>query len=248
MTATSGLEAEWGELYGALAKAFAAGNQKAFLDALDSLGAAREDGLYRELREMTSKMTNSLRFALEQFRMDSRLSTLAGREVPDARVRLDHVLKLTEEGAHRTLDLVERSCPLADRTAKDAAALVTQMQARGGAGPELEGLLTRVDNFLSAAQRDSDAVRSNLNEVLMAQSYQDLSGQIIRGVITLVSEVEKTLSHFASLAGDASGKSTAAAAAPQEVGNGFGPAIPGITKDAMGEQVDVDALLADLGM
>ena len=113
------LEAEWGEPFGALAGAFASGNREAFIEALDRIGALREQALYRDLRELS----NSLQFALDQFRLDSRLATLAGKEMPDARVRLDHVLKLTEEGAHKTLDLVERSCPLADRTAKDAAAL-----------------------------------------------------------------------------------------------------------------------------
>ena len=40
--------------------------------------------------------------------------------MPDARLRLDHVLKLTDEAAHRTLDLVEQSGPLAERTARAA--------------------------------------------------------------------------------------------------------------------------------
>ena len=51
--------------------------------------------------------------------------------MPDARVRLDHVLKLTEDAAHRTLDLVERSGPLADRLSLDAVALIDPIrQAR----------------------------------------------------------------------------------------------------------------------
>jgi chemotaxis protein CheZ len=115
------------------------------------------------------------------------------------------------------------------------------------ASPDLRDLLSRIDQYLSEAQRDSDSVRANLTEVLMAQSYQDLSGQIIRGVITLVGEVEKTLAHVAALAGDG-GQTPAAASEPQPSGNGFGPAIPGLTTNAVGEQGDVDALLADLGM
>src|SRR5271170_7026365 len=119
MTTKSELAAEWGDLYGALSNAFAAGNRDAFVEILDRLGKAREQALYRELRELS----DSLRFALDQFRFNSRLATLAGKDVPDARVRLDHALKLTEDGAHRTLDLVERSCPLAENTAKKAAGL-----------------------------------------------------------------------------------------------------------------------------
>lgn len=254
MTQQTELTREWGDLFGTLAAAFAAGNRDAFIESLDRLGAAREQDLYRELRELSG----SLRFALDQFRLDSRLATLAGKDVPDAKVRLDHALKLTEDGAHRTLDLVERSCPLAEHTAKQATAIVASLRAARTTTidtPAVEAALTQVDRFLVVAQFNSDTVRANLTEVLMAQSYQDLSGQIIRGVITLVGEVERTLSHFAALAGEhpgrtagsggvggsTSGESTAPA-------HGFGPAVPGLTQGAVGEQGDVDALLADLGM
>lgn len=248
MTTKNELSAEWGALYGALSDAFAAGNRDAFIETLDRLGEAREQGLYQELRELSA----SLRFALDQFRLDSRLATLAGKDVPDARVRLDHALKLTEDGAHRTLDLVERSCPLAERTAKQAAVLVATLRAvRGdatGATP-LDKVLGQIADFLAVAQRDSDTVRANLTDVLMAQSYQDLSGQIIRGVITLVGEVERTLAHFAALAGGQPTRSTTAAVESETPATqGFGPAVPGLTRDAVGEQGDVDALLADLGM
>jgi chemotaxis protein CheZ len=247
MTKENQLTAEWGVLYAALSDAFATGDRDAFIDTLDELFKAREQNLYRELRSLSG----SLRFALDQFRLDSRLATLAGKDVPDAKVRLDHALKLTEDGAHKTLDLVERSCPLADHTAKQAAALGASLRDVSQAGNQAAALntaLSQVNNFLVIAQRDSETVRANLNDVLMAQSYQDLSGQIIRGVITLVGEVERTLAHFAALAGDNTDAPAAAPSGDSPSGNGFGPAIPGLTNGAVGEQVDVDALLADLGM
>ena len=245
MTSVNRLTAEWGVLYDALSDAFATGDRDAFIGSLDQLFEAREQKLYRELRTLS----DSLRFALDQFRLDSRLATLAGKDVPDAKVRLDHALKLTEDGAHKTLDLVERSCPLADHTAKHAAALFASLRGVRDAGNQtaaLDTVLSQVNEFLVVAQRDSETVRANLNEVLMAQSYQDLSGQIIRGVIILVGEVERTLAHFAALAGDNPAHPAASSDAP--IGNGFGPAVPGLSNGAVGEQVDVDALLADLGM
>jgi chemotaxis protein CheZ len=247
MTVSNELQTQWGEMFASLSKAFAAGDRDSFIEMLDRLGEAREKALYRDLRELTG----SLRFALDQFRFDSRLATLVGKEVPDAKVRLDHVLKLTEEAAHRTMDLVERSCPLADKTAKEAAALVEPLRcvrAELAAEARFDQQLSRMDSFLVATQRDSDAVRANLNEVLMAQSYQDLSGQIIRGVITLVGEVERTLSHFAVLIGEGSGQPSPAPENSQPAGHGFGPAVPGVSTNTVDEQNDVDALLADLGM
>jgi chemotaxis protein CheZ len=92
---TSGIAAlrdEFGESIAALAGALAAGDEPRFLDELDALVERRERALFGELR----KLTTDLQGALERFRIDSRLVDLAEKEVPDARHRLDHVLKLTD--------------------------------------------------------------------------------------------------------------------------------------------------------
>ena len=243
MSAENDMRAEWGELFGALAHAFGTGNRDAFVEKLDRLGEKRNQTLFKDVREASDR----LRSALDQFQLNSRLATLAGKEVPDARLRLDHALKLTEDGAHKTLDLVEQSCPLAEKVAKQAANLVKTLRTSGTGHRIAADLLPGIQDFLVSAQRDSEVVRANLTEVLMAQSAQDLSGQIIRGVITLVGEVERTLGQLATL----TGADVANAADPAQQGSvsqGFGPAVPGITRDAVSEQNDVDALLADLGM
>jgi chemotaxis protein CheZ len=201
--------------------------------------------VWEDLRALNA----SLQRALDGFRSSFQRASIAGKEIPDARVRLDHVLKLTEEAAHRTLDLVERSGPLASRMATDAMALIEPIrnakQAYSNSG--VAELLSRVEAYLSNARRDGDGVRANLDEVLMAQSYQDLSGQIIRTVIKLVVELERTLARFS----ESSGEDPSASPSPGKQENnsqGFGPAVPGVTTDAVGEQEDVDALLARMGM
>jgi chemotaxis protein CheZ len=245
MTAEIDMRAEWGELFGALAHAFATGNRADFVEILDRLSDKRNQSLFKDVRDASDR----LRSALDQFQLNSRLATLAGKEVPDARLRLDHALKITEEGAHKTLDLVEQSYPLAEKVAKQASSLVKTLQNAGdGVAHRIAAdLLPGIKEFLATAQSDSEAVRANLTEVLMAQSAQDLSGQIIRGVITLVGEVERTLGQLTTLTG---GKPAEATAASNQgsTSQGFGPAVPGITKGAVSEQNDVDALLADLGM
>jgi chemotaxis protein CheZ len=134
---------------------------------------------------------------------------------------------------------------MASRMASDAAALIEPIrnakQAYSNSG--VAELLSRVEAYLSNARRDGDVVRANLDEVLMAQSYQDLSGQIIRTVIKLVVELERTLAHFSELAGE-----TPSVKKQENTSHGFGPAVPGVTTDAVGEQEDVDALLARMGM
>lgn len=241
----SALREEFGASIAALAGALAAGDEPRFLEELDALVQRRELTLFGELR----KLTGDLQAALERFRVDSRLMDLAEKEVPDARLRLDHVLKLTDEAAHRTMDLVEQSGPLAERTAREAADIVDlwrRFRERKIEVSEFQQLLQRLDVFLEAARTDMDKVRGNLSEVLLAQGYQDLSGQIIRGVMKLVSELEIALVDLVKLS-----RTGTRASKPlsDETRRGFGPMIPGISNGpAVSGQQDVDALLSGLGM
>jgi chemotaxis protein CheZ len=239
------LREEFGANIAALAGALAAGDEPRFLEELDALVQRRERTLFGELR----KLTGDLQSALQRFRVDSRLLDLAEKEVPDARHRLDHVLKLTDEAAHRTMDLVEQSGPLAERTAREAADIVglwKRFRARTIPVAEFRSMIERMDVFLEAACVDMDKVRGNLSEVLLAQGYQDLSGQIIRGVMKLVAELEVALADLVRLS--QSGTMTSKPLS-DETRRGFGPVVPGINNGpAVSGQQDVDALLSGLGM
>ena len=240
------LQEEFGDSIAALAGALAAGDDRRFFSELDSLVQRREFALFGELQ----KLTNDLQGALQRFRIDSRLVDLAEKEVPDARHRLDHVLKLTDEAAHKTMDLVEQSGPLAERTARQADEIVVLWKKFRGRDIDLAGfrdMLVRMDAFLESARTDMDQVRNNLNEVLMAQGYQDLSGQIIRGVMKLVSELEVALVELVRLSKAGGGKPRAIV--EEEVQRGYGPVVPGVSHGpAVSDQEDVDALLSGLGM
>jgi chemotaxis protein CheZ len=208
--------------------------------------AEREPDLLAQLASLTSNLRN----ALDRFRLDSRLTALAEKEIPDARERLNHVLTLTDAAAHRTLDLVEQSGPPADRTANEAASLAEPWE-RFRAGKisvaDYLDLIKRIDHFLGAARTDSETVRANLAEVLLAQDYQDLTGQIIRGVMNLVAEVEVVLVDLSQLAGR---DESVAVKSATDSNRGHGPAVPGVDQPAtlVNGQADIDALLSDLGM
>ena len=244
MTATT-LQQEYGPIVAALADALAANDEALFHAELDTLVQRREVELFGELR----KLTTDLQSALERFRIDSRLVDLAEKEVPNAKHRLDHVLKLTDEAAHRTMDLVEQSGPLAERTAKQAVTIFEawrRFRAREIQVGEFQRLVLQMDQFLEAARNDMETVRGNLAEVVLAQGYQDLSGQIIRGVMKLVGELEIALVELVRLSksGGISSKRLS-----DETRRGFGPTIPGINNGpAVNGQQDVDSLLEGLGM
>ena len=246
MTANT-LQQQYGPIIAALSDALAADDEALFHAELDTLVQAREVQLFGELR----KLTTDLQSALERFRIDSRLVDLAEKEVPNARHRLDHVLKLTDEAAHKTMDLVEQSGPLADRTAKQAGTITESWQRfrrREIQVGEFQKLVLQMDDFLHAARDDMERVRGNLAEVVLAQGYQDLSGQIIRGVMKLVGELEIALVELVRLS-KVGGATTTTKRLSDDTRRGFGPVIPGINNGpAVSDQEDVDSLLAGLGM
>jgi chemotaxis protein CheZ len=241
MSAT--LQQQWGEVCLALQLALDSGDEGRFLEAVDQLTGMRERGLWESLRQLDLR----LRSALDQFRLDPRLLRLAGKEIPDARTRLDHVLRLTDEAAHRTLDLVESSTPLVARTAAAAATLGAECrEARdsGAASPYWHELLARLESHFAGAHADGETVKTNLVEVLMAQSYQDLSGQIIRRVIELVAQLEGELARLVQGSDGAVSGNRHAPPAGEDLSRGLGPAIPGVSVSTVDGQQDVDELLA----
>jgi chemotaxis protein CheZ len=245
MAEEKSFKTEFGEIVSRMSQALDAEDERAFLSALDEAVHRRERSLFAELH----KLTSDLQSALDRFSLDSRLVDLAEKEVPDARQRLEHVLKLTDEAAHRTLDLVERSGPLAERTARSAAAIVEQwrqFRARKIAVQDFRQMLESMDAFLATAPQDMEEVRGNLAEVLMAQGYQDISGQIIRGVMKLVSELEVALANLVRLSNPNGVRQEVELDAKRR---GYGPAVPGVDHgNVVSGQNDVDALLSGLGV
>jgi len=237
------LKVEYGAYVEALTEALAREDEEAFFTALDHIVHLREPQMFDEIR----KLTGDLQTALERFSIESRLVDFAENEIPDARARLAYVIKMTDEAAHRTMDLVEASGPLAEKTAREAAALQETwkfMRLRLPAAPDFEELGRTMDTFLSDTQSNCEQVRRNLAEVVLAQGYQDLTGQIIRSVMKLVDELQKALSELRELSGGVVEHAQLGERPPEG-----GPVIPGVTKGEVATaQTDVDALLSGLGV
>lgn len=235
------LKLEYSACVEALADALRQEDETAFFTAVDHIVHMREPGMFKELRQLTG----DLQKALERFSVESRLQDIAENEIPDARARLIHVMKMTDEAAHRTLDLVEQSGPLAEATAQEAAALIESLEARRSQGGLDTEIASSVEKFLPLARSNSELIRRNLADVLLAQGYQDLTGQIIRSVMKLVEELEVALANLARLSGDVVEHATMGEAESA----GQGPVVPGVTKGEIASgQTDVDALLSGLGM
>lgn len=188
--------------------------------ALEAIGAADEAALKAELKAIVDWQEAPLMAGLAK--LSQQLGEALGElpvvdaavgELPDACARLDHVVAMTEQATHRTLDLVEDSQRL--------------MESLHAPGADREALLR--------------ALRGNLSDMALAQSYQDLTGQIIKKVAGIVRGVHDQLTVL--------GLPPGAMAKRQEEGPlaGSGPSVAGVDRPAASQR-DADDLLSDLGL
>ena len=217
---------------------------------LDDMTKLRETQLFKEL----GTLTRELHEAIKSFRLDTRLSDIASTEMPDAQERLNYVITMTDQAAHRTLNAIEDSLPVVSEMASGSKTLLDQWQRfrrRELSAEEFRQLSRDVETFLGAADEQTQKLQGNLNDALMAQDYQDLTGQIIRRVINLVQEVEHSLVDLIAISGTRMGDESRKAADTEDENKGSqleGPQIPGKeTDDVVRGQDDVDDLLSSLG-
>jgi chemotaxis protein CheZ len=209
-----------------------------------------------ELFSEVGKLTRQLHDSLNNFQIDERIANLMQDEIPDARSRLIYVIEETEKAANTTMDAVEKCMPLAEGLNTRLNNIIPEWQklmSRQIEVGEFKHLCLELDKLITDASRDSSILNALLTEVLMAQGYQDLTGQVIRRVIELVKEVEDSLVSMLTAFGDV-GELQLEDDNPQtskkktDTVKAEGPIIDADTRDdVVSGQDDVDDLLSSLG-
>ncbi|WP_177420482.1 protein phosphatase CheZ [endosymbiont of Lamellibrachia barhami] len=210
---------------------------------IGELAEIKENKLFTEV----GRLTRELHEAINGFLLDSRVSEMTQVDIPDAKERLNYVISMTEQSADRTLTAVEESLPMVEALDKQAGELLAEwdkFRSRLLTKDDFRGLSDELAAFLQQTQSHSKSLHDNLSDVLMAQDFQDLTGQIIRKVIELVHDVEEKLVKLVRITG---GK--------LEVRKKLddptvleGPVVPGVEQgDVVTNQDDVDDLLSSLG-
>lgn len=183
--------AEYREILETLLAATHGDDEARFFALLDDLTETRQQSLFQDV----GRLTRQLHDALTSFQVDSRVADFASDEFPDARHRLDQVISITEQSAHRTMDLVEEMLPRTDAVIGRAQSLGEALDT--GAAPSAAKLAAEARDL----GEEAAAIRAGLSEIIISQNYQDLAGQEIRKVILLVTEVEETLINMIRIAG-----------------------------------------------
>ncbi len=176
------------------------GENEAAQQLLEQVTAAEETELFEEV----GKLTRQLHDSLKSFQLDSRLSALTQESLPDAKERLSYVMEMTEQAANKTMDAVEACLPVADKLSDDVTNLQprwNKLMSRDLKLGEFKTLCHELDDFIGNTKDNSSQLHNLMTEVLMAQGYQDLTGQVIRRIIELVREVEDSLIHLLTVFG-----------------------------------------------
>jgi chemotaxis protein CheZ len=220
--------------------------------AVDSKGAgiviARTGAVVKEPMEMFQRigqLTRQLHEALREVGADSVIER-AAREFPDARDRLGYIARLTEQAAERTLAAVEIGQSRQGELGVHAAALAGRWERFFGRDltlAEFRALAGDTRLFMAQAQSTAEATNAQLLEIMMAQDFQDLTGQVIQKLTRVVNEFESQLLQFLIEA------IPEGHAKPVLAGDDLeGPIVNGgVRKDVVASQAQVDDLLESLG-
>ena len=214
---------------------------------IDEINNLRDNSLFNEL----GKMTREIHDSIMKFRMDNRIADLAETDIPDAKDRLEYVIEMTEKAANTAMGVIEGSTPLAEKLGGEASQLKAQwakFRKRELSQDELRTMGHDVETFFDESEQMTTTLLSGFTEILMAQDFQDLTGQIIKQVINLVNEIEANLVELVKIQGESMGRDGKPAQADDAM-KLDGPQVPGkeTSDDVMKGQDDVDDLLASLG-
>lgn len=117
------------------------------------------------------------------------------RDVPAARRRLDEALGMSEDAAHRSLDVGERLLRKAGELERAAGAVADACD------PPAQDRQTPADRMAETAAAFAESCREDIRELMLAQSWQDLTGQRMQQVAGFLARIEGSILDLVRLAG-----------------------------------------------
>jgi len=202
-----------------------------------------------EVHQRIGVLTRQLHDSLAGLGLTDKVKALAG-ELPDAKSRLSYIARLTGEAAEKVLNHVDQARLHHERIAAETrrvGALIVQ-------DPVAAVAKGHVLNFIDDVEQATQEVDKNLTDIMLAQDFHDLTGQVIAKVVTLAANIEEQLVQLLLITAPAD----VASVAPSEVSAETvkiidqpilqGPVVnPEGNPDVVKSQSEVDDLLAGLG-
>ena len=189
------------------------------------------------------QLTRQLHEGLRELGLDKNIARVA-QAIPDACDRLNYVAKMTERAAERALNAVDVAQPIQHRLSKRAQALNQRWDLWFASPVELADareLVVDTRAYLSDVPLQTSATNAQLMEIMMAQDFQDLTGQVIKKMMDVIKGMEVQLLQLLI--------DNAPAGKREEMTNNLlnGPLTRPGSLDGVDDQGQVDDLLENLG-
>jgi len=194
--------------------------------------------------EQIGQLTRKLHDTMQAMGYDKSLESMA-EAIPDAKDRLSYIATLTESAAERVLNATDVARPIQDGLGARAAELSSRWNLVFNnqlSVADFKQLAEETRHYLTSVPEQTGATSAQLLEIVMAQDFQDLTGQVIKKMMDMFKGIEHELVSFL-IAYSPSDKK--AEISPSLLN---GPVInPEGRSDVVTSQQQVDDLLESLG-
>lgn len=153
--------------------------------------AEGDGGVHHRLGHLTRQLHDTLR----ELGYDKSLEHAVGK-IPDARDRLNYISTLTEQAAVKTLNAVEEAKPLQQKLESGASQLSARWQElfdRKLDAEQFKQLVHQTREYLQDVPLNTKATSARMMDIVVAQDYQDLTGQVIKRLADTVQQLENQL-------------------------------------------------------
>ena len=160
------------------------------MDEVATLAPEPEQGLVAspEVFQQIGEITRLLHDTMQQLGVMPKLQ-IAADGLPDARSRLSYIASKTAAAADKVLNSVDQAkaehARIADATRRLAESLVKDPVKAVASGSVL--------NFVTDVEARTAQIDGHLTDIMMAQDFHDLTGQVVAKVVSLASELEDSL-------------------------------------------------------
>ena len=163
--------------------------------AQDELSNAVVGDSAEQLVNRIGHLTRQMREGMRELGLDKGIAK-AAEAIPDARDRLGYVIQMTERAAERALNAIDVAQPIQENLSSQAKDLTQRWDVWFSSPLELDDareLVVDTRSYLSEVPQQASATNAQLMEIMMAQDFQDLTGQVIKKLMDVIKDMETQL-------------------------------------------------------
>jgi chemotaxis protein CheZ len=158
------------------------------MDDVGSLKMPDSLAVSPEVFQQLGTITRLLHDTMQQLGVMPKLQT-ATEGIPDARSRLSYIATKTADAANKVLNSVDKA-----KSEHQAIAAATRAIGRQIVADPVKAVASgAVLNFVNDTEAATSRIDGHLTDIMMAQDFHDLTGQVVAKVVTLANDLEDSL-------------------------------------------------------